>query len=107
MSSNMSKKHYIKQWREFRGYSLRKLAARMEESPGEELLSFASIGRIENGKQPYTQQTLEALAFALDCKPYMLLTMNPLVDGEVIDIMKLLEGDSGGKALNVLKAALA
>lgn len=78
---------YIKEWRAKRGLSLRRLAERLEETPGGELmLSHASIGRIEAGKQPYTQSTLEAIASALGVTAAMLLEVNPDKDGDVIDI---------------------
>lgn len=78
---------YIKEWREKRGLSLRRLAERLEESPGGDLmLSHTSIGRIEKGQQPYTQSTLEAIAAALGVPAYMLLEVNPEKDGDVIDI---------------------
>jgi transcriptional regulator with XRE-family HTH domain len=78
---------YIKEWREKRGLSLRRLAERLEETPGGDLLlSHASIGRIEKGQQPYSQPILEALATALGVPAWMLLEVNPDRDGDVIDI---------------------
>lgn len=78
---------YIKQWREKRGLSLRRLAERLESSPGGDLLiSHTSIGRIEKGKQPYSQPILEAIAGALAVPAWMLLEVNPEKDGDVIDI---------------------
>jgi transcriptional regulator with XRE-family HTH domain len=99
--------HFIKEWRQHRKLSLRKLAQRMEVSPGEEMLSHASIQRIENGLQPYTQETLHAFAHALNCEPWMLLEVNPLVDGEVVDLMsklRKLQGDQREQAMKVLRA---
>lgn len=50
----------------------------MQEALGERLeTSGASISRIENGTQPYTQDTLEALADALMTDPASLLMRNP------------------------------
>jgi transcriptional regulator with XRE-family HTH domain len=81
------KKTYIKEWREKRGLSLRRLADRLEQSPGGELLiSHTSIGRIEKGQQPYSQPVLEAIADALGVPASMLLEVNPEKDGDVIDI---------------------
>lgn len=78
---------YIKEWRNRRGLSLRRLAERLEQTPGGDLmLSHASIGRIEAGKQPYSQSTLEAIADALGVTAAMLLEVNPEKDGDVIDI---------------------
>jgi transcriptional regulator with XRE-family HTH domain len=78
---------YIKEWRQKRGLSLRRLAERLEDTPGGDLmLSHTSIGRIEKGQQPYSQPTLEAIAAALGVPAYMLLEVNPEKDGDVIDI---------------------
>lgn len=103
----MGKHHYIKEWIEHRGLSYRRLAQRMEREPGEELISFASVGRIANEKQPYTEETLEALAHALDAEPWQLINVNPLVEGDVIDLMgyyRSLTPDQKAQAMKVLKA---
>lgn len=78
---------YIREWREKRGLSLRRLAERLETSPGGDLLvSHASISRIEKGQQPYSQPILEAIASALGVPTWMLLEVNPEKDGHVVDI---------------------
>lgn len=83
--------HYLREWRYFRDrMSLAKLAQRMEREPGEELLSSVSLGRIERGEQPLTLEILHAAAFALSCDPIDILTVNPLKDGHVIDLLKVL-----------------
>ena len=81
---------------------MRKLASRMEVTPGEELISFASIGRIERGQQPYSQPILEALGEALNVKPYMLIEMNPDADGEVVDLLRRLKDEDKAKAIQIL-----
>jgi len=87
MAETTYKKTYIREWRKKRGLSLRRLADRLEQSPGGELLvSHASISRIEQGLQPYSQPILEAIAEALGVSPVMLLEVNPDKDGDVIDI---------------------
>lgn len=86
-STPQYRRTYIREWRNKRGLSLRQLAERLEESPGGNLLiSHTSIGRIEKGKQPYSQPILEALAAALGVSTSMLLEVNPEKDGDVIDI---------------------
>ena len=76
----------------------------MEDKDGEELISFASLGRIERGTQPYSQPILEALAIALSVEPYMLIEMNPEMDGHIIDLLKRLNGPNQEKAIQILKA---
>lgn len=101
---------YIKEWRLKRGLSLRRLADRLEDTPGGDLLiSHASIGRIEKGQQPYSQPILEAIATALDVAPSMLLEVNPDKDGDVVDITLRLNKASPElrqQAVHVLEALL-
>lgn len=61
---------FFKEWRAHRGLSQEQLADRLDTS-------VASISRIENGTQPYTQDVLEALAEALMTDPASLLMRNP------------------------------
>jgi transcriptional regulator with XRE-family HTH domain len=97
-------KTFIREWREFRGLSLRRLAARMEMDGPEDTLSHASIGRIENGQQPYSQPVLEALAEALDVGVVELLSVDPTKEGEVIDLLRLINDKNRDQAIRVLKA---
>jgi transcriptional regulator with XRE-family HTH domain len=53
------RKTAIRAWRVYRGLTLRQLA---------------DLGRIERGIQPYSQDTLEAIAAALEVDPFVLLT---------------------------------
>ncbi|MEZ2132721.1 MULTISPECIES: helix-turn-helix domain-containing protein [unclassified Sinorhizobium] len=103
MKRNLGK-HYIKQWRAYRGLSLRKLADRMEIEPGVPLTSHANIGRIENFEQPYTQEILEGLAEALECSPSDLLTVDPTKEGEVVDLVRLIDEKNRDQAIRILKA---
>ena len=64
------RKTFFKQWREYRDLSQERLAERLETS-------VASVSRIESGKQPYTQDYLEALAVALQTDPASLLMRDP------------------------------
>jgi transcriptional regulator with XRE-family HTH domain len=84
---------YIRQWREARGLSLRALAGRLEQEPGEELISHASLQRIETGSQPYSQPILEAIANALSVTPTQLLEHDPTKQGEVVDMFAGLDND--------------
>jgi transcriptional regulator with XRE-family HTH domain len=96
-------KHFIRQWREYRGYSLRKLAAMMEREPGEQLTSHANLGRIETFEQPYTQEILEALSVALKADVVSLLTVDPNKDGEVVDLVRLITAKNRPMAVRMLK----
>ncbi|TPM25689.1 helix-turn-helix transcriptional regulator [Mesorhizobium sp. B2-3-4] len=70
------RRHFIKEWRAHRGLTLDRLADRVE-------ISKATLSRIESGKQPYTQDTLEALADALQCEPADLIMRDPTKAGAI------------------------
>lgn len=83
-------KHFLREWREASGLSLRKLANRMEKEPGVPITSHANLGRIETFQQPYSQEIMEAAAHALGCTVVDLLTVDPSKEGEVVDLVRLL-----------------
>lgn len=84
-------RHYIKEWRKAKGLSLRKLADRLEVSPGgEPLLSYVSLGRIERGEQPFNEETIDAIADALGVTRLMLLEVHPEREGTLIELFKRL-----------------
>lgn len=97
-------KTYIREWRERRGLSLRRLADRLELDGPEETLSHASIGRIENGQQPYSQPIIEALAHALNVSVIDLIGTDPTKDGEVVDLVRLIDEKNRDQAIRILRA---
>ena len=104
MTNKYRRPHFIQQWRKHRKLSLRQLAERMEKEPGEPLISHAQISRIEKGENQYTEETLWALAEALDCDVSDLIGVDPSKDGEVIDLMRHLPESKRKDAIAVLKA---
>ena len=111
MSQQRRKPHFIQQWRKHRKLSLRRLAERMEKSPGEPLISHAQISRIEKGENQYTEETLWALADALDCDVADLIGVDPSKDGvdpskdvEVIDLLRHIPEAKRQDAIAILKA---
>lgn len=84
------RRHYLRQWRQYRGYSLRRLADLMESEPGEPITSHSNLARIERMEQPYSQEIMEAAAHALRCEVVDLLTVDPTKDGEVIDLLSIM-----------------
>lgn len=91
MTERQLGKHFIREWREYRGLSLRKLADRMESEPGVPLYSHAQIGRVETYENAYGQEFLEAISAALDVPVGDLLSTDPNKDGEVIDLVRILK----------------
>ena len=61
---------FIRQWREYRGLTLERLAERVGTT-------HASLSRIERGLQPYGQELLESLASALQTDVASLLMRDP------------------------------
>ena len=96
--------HFIRAWRKHRKLSLRKLANRMELEPGVPLTSHANIQRIEAGKQPYTEDILYALSEALNVPVPALLEVDPEKEGQVVDLLKLIDDRNRDQAVRVLKA---
>lgn len=70
---------FIRQWREHRGLTLEQLADRVEMTP-----SYLSM--FERGQRGYTQNTLEALAEALQTDAASLLMRDPTDDDAVWSI---------------------
>jgi len=104
MAARRLGKTYIREWRLKRKLSLRQLANRMEKEPGGDLVvSYASLGRIETGNQPYSQEILEAIAEALQVSKAALLEINPEKEGEVIDLVRLLDDAKRAQAMDYLR----
>ena len=85
MTDRRSPPHYIKEWRKHRGLTQERLADRLDKTQ-------SWVSQIERFEIEYTQGALEALAYALRCEPGDLLSVNPLMAGEVVDITALLRG---------------
>ncbi len=64
------RRHFVREWRKFRGLTQEQLAERLNTTK-------ANISRIENLRQGYTQDFLEACADVLKTEPALLLTKNP------------------------------
>lgn len=88
----MAGNHYLKEWRKHRGLTQDQVVGRLADMDDQLLpTTNASLSRLENGKQPYSERILEALAFIYDTKAGHLLERNPLKEGEVIDLMAHLD----------------
>lgn len=72
---------FIRQWREHRGLNQEQLAERLD-------MTQSHLSMLENGKRGYTQETLEAVADALQTNVANLLTRGP---GEGDDIWSIWE----------------
>lgn len=104
MAKNKQGQHFIRGWREKRGISLRKLAAKLETGPdGEPLVSYASLSRIENGEQPFSEPILNAIAEALDVPRAMLLEMDPKKEGHIVDLLNKMDRQTRDQAIKMIE----
>jgi len=68
-------------------------------------ISKATLSRIETGKQPYTQDTLEALAWALNCEPADLIMRDPTSEAwSIWDDLKKMPPEQRKRAIKILRA---
>jgi transcriptional regulator with XRE-family HTH domain len=89
--------HYVREWRKYRGLTQERLAERTPFTTG-------AISQLETGRTKYTQDMIEALAAALDCKPGDLLSRNPLKEGEIIYLFEDLSEDKKRIALAMIQS---
>lgn len=96
------RRHFIKEWRKFRGLTQQQLADRVETV-------VSGISQLESGKQGYSQAMLEALASALSCEPWDLLNVDPGKEGDVVDLTRLLKNatpEQKAEAIGYVKGLL-
>lgn len=70
MAKNEGPRHFIRQWRKYRGLTLEQLAERLHTT-------HATLSRVERGKMAYTQPLLERLAEELRTDPASLIMRDP------------------------------
>ena len=70
------RKTFIREWRKLRGLTLEQLSSRLEEA-GDRDLGQSGLSMLERGQRAYTQQTLEAIAIALQTDTASLLMRDP------------------------------
>lgn len=85
-SKQPRQKHFIREWVEFRGLSQERLAEMLETTP-------QSVSRILAGIQPYTQDSLEAIAYLLNVAPGDLISRSPFDDVEGWSLLDLADED--------------
>lgn len=67
---------FIRAWRKERGLTLAAVQDQLETLHGIEI-SEGQLSRIENGKSPYAQDLLEAIAHVLQTEPASLIMRDP------------------------------
>ena len=87
-----NRRTYLKEWRKKQRLTQRQVVDRLSMHDDANLpATEASLSRLENGKQQYSQRVLEALADIYDCEPGDLIGKNPLIDSKVIDMVARLD----------------
>ena len=91
------KDHFFKEWREYRGLT-------QEQAIGRLGWSQSKISRLESRATPYNQDDVESASEAYRCSVTDLLTVNPWKEGEVVDLMRMLDDKNREQAIRILKA---
>ena len=101
----MSGKHYLKEWRRYRDLTQEQVISRLQALEDSLLpTTAASLSRLENGKQPYNERVLEALAFIYDTEPDSLIGRDPFKEGQVIDFVSRLNERQRQQVLAFMQA---
>lgn len=98
---------YLKEWRKHRGLTQARVVERLDEIDDPLIpRTTASLSRLENGSQPYSQRILEALADVYQTQPEYLIGRNPEKEGDLLDFIRPFNERQREKAIKVLSAAL-
>jgi len=76
-------KHFLREWRDFRGLSLAEAAEPLQTSD-------SNLARIEKGHVPYNQDLLELAAQAYRCSLCDLLSHDPTKAQQLVDALDLM-----------------
>lgn len=90
---------FIRQWREHAGMTVDELGEAIE-------MSGASVSRIENGKQPYTQPVIEKIADALGASVSSLLEFDPKTGRSIYDLAARATPEQQAQIVRVAEAML-
>lgn len=88
---------FIREWRKFRGLTLEQMAARLDMTP-------SHLSMLERGQRSYTQETLEALADALNTDVASLLMRDPSDPEAPWSIWEILKPVQRRQAIRLLRA---
>lgn len=91
---------YVRQWRIHRHLTLADLAKRAR-------MDYSNLSKLERGLLPYSQQTLERLALALDTSAPALLIAAPGEAGELWSLWARANPRERAQIASIAKALLA
>mgnify|MGYP000944928981 FL=1 len=96
---------YFKEWRKHRDLTQKQVVDRLSMHDDELLpKTEASLSRLENRKQQYSERVLEALADVYECEPEDLLGRDPKKEGKVIDMFRRFGEERLRQAMAILDA---
>lgn len=90
------RRHFVRQWREYRGLTQEQLAERVGVTAG-------TISQLETGRINYRQPLLEALADELHIRPGDLLNVDPTKDDAMWSIWETLEPAQRRQAFQIIE----
>lgn len=92
-----AQRHFIREWRKFRGLTQDQLAERIGITKG-------YLSKIENGKKRYDQPFLEAAAQVLRCEPADLIMRDPIDPEGIWSIWDQLRPVERAQVVEIAKA---
>ena len=105
---DMAGRTYLREWRKHRKLTQDQVIDRLTALDDQQLpQTGASLSRLENGKQPYGERILEALALIYECQPWELIGRHPDKAGEVISMFDTLNERQKAQAVAVIEALKA
>jgi transcriptional regulator with XRE-family HTH domain len=96
LKTTQRRRHFIREWRKHRGLTQEQLAERID-------VAVSTISQLETNKQGYSQATLEALAWALQCEPADLLMRDPTKEDALWTIWEGLDAPSKQQIVEIAK----
>lgn len=94
----MARKNYFREWREHLGLTQDRA---LERLPG---WSQSKLSRIEGGKIIWNALDLADLEVAYGKAAHFLLSVHPEKEGEVVDLLQLINDKNREQAIRVLRA---
>lgn len=92
----MRQKHFIREWRKYRGLTQVQFAERIGMNQGH-------LSRIEKGQRPYDQEFLERAATELNCDPADLIMRDPSAAEAIWSIWEQLEPTARQQVVEIAK----
>lgn len=87
---------FLKEWRKYRDMTQEQLAEAMG-------WAVSNVSQLEQGRQGYSQEGLEALAEVLRCDPGQLLTVDPTQDEAIWSIWEVAKPGERKMIVNIAK----